>query len=144
MPPSISLIVYAWLASESVARLFLAGIVPGILVAISFILYIRNFGHLGPMPREKRATLCELGKATVEGIPALIAPGIHSGSNRVRFATATEAGVIACGYSILIGLFYRKLKLSALWDALEQSASLAALIMMIIGVSQIMGWLFCL
>ncbi|WP_319413097.1 TRAP transporter large permease [uncultured Cohaesibacter sp.] len=142
VPPSISLIVYAWLASESVARLFLAGIVPGILVAISFILYIRTLAIWVPMPREKRATLCELGKATVEGIPALIAPGIILGAIVFGFATATEAGVIACGYSILIGLFYRKLKLSALWDALEQSASLAALIMMIIGVSQIMGWLF--
>ena len=110
VPPSISLIVYAWLASESVARLFLAGILPGILVALSFILYIRFLAIWVPMPREPRATARGLLKATVEGIPALVAPGIILGSIVFGFATATEAGVIACGYSVLIGLFYRKLR----------------------------------
>lgn len=142
VPPSISLIVYAWLASESVARLFLAGIVPGILVAVAFICYIRVLAHFVPMPREKRATAPEIGRAALEGIPALVAPGIIMGAIIFGFATATEAGVIACGYSILIGLWYRTLTWDGLWTAITESATLASLIMMIIGVSQIMGWLF--
>ncbi|MER5172401.1 TRAP transporter large permease [Thioclava sp. GXIMD2076] len=142
VPPSISLIVYAWLANESVARLFLAGIVPGILVALSFILYIRVVSTWTPMPRENRATLRQVGTSAMEGIPALIAPGIILGAIVFGFATATEAGVIACGYSILIGLFYRSLTARGIWDALASSARLSALIMMIIGFSQIMGWLF--
>ncbi|ATI41148.1 C4-dicarboxylate ABC transporter permease [Pacificitalea manganoxidans] len=142
VPPSISLIVYAWLANESVARLFLAGIVPGILVALSFILYIRVVSTWTPMPREPRATFRQFGTAALEGIPALVAPGIILGAIIFGFATATEAGVIACGYSILIGLCYRSLSWKAAWDALAESAVLSALIMMIIGFSQIMGWLF--
>lgn len=142
VPPSISLIVYAWLANESVARLFLAGIVPGILVALSFILYIRVVSTWTPMPREPRATFRQFGTAALEGIPALVAPGIILGAIIFGFATATEAGVIACGYSILIGLCYRSLSWEAAWDALAESAVLSALIMMIIGFSQIMGWLF--
>lgn len=142
VPPSISLIVYAWLANESVARLFLAGIVPGILVALSFILYIRVVSTWTPMPREPRATLKEFRQAVIEGLPAIVAPGIILGAIIFGFATATEAGVIACGYSLLIGLFYRTVSWSGTWKALEESAILSALIMMIIGFSQIMGWLF--
>ena len=142
VPPSISLIVYAWLANESVARLFLAGIVPGILVAVSFIAYIRVIAIWVPMPREPRADLKGIGRAALEGIPALVAPAIIMGAIVFGFATATEAGVIACGYSLLIGLFYRSLNAKAVWNALVESTVLSALIMMIIGFSQIMGWLF--
>ncbi|AEQ50875.1 TRAP transporter large permease [Pelagibacterium halotolerans] len=142
IPPSISLIVYAWLANESVSRLFLAGIIPGILVAISFIAYIRIISIWTPMPREEKVGLAGIGKATLEGLPALVAPGIILGAIIFGFATATEAGVIACAYSILIGLFYKSLTWKALWHALTESAVLSSLIMMIIGFSQIMGWLF--
>ncbi len=142
VPPSISLIVYAWLANESVARLFLAGIVPGILVALSFILYIRTLAIWVPMPREPRATMQQVGRSAIDGFPALVAPAIILGSIVFGFATATEAGVIACGYSIMIGLMYRSLSTQGLWDALCDSAMLSALIMMIIGFSQVMGWLF--
>jgi len=142
VPPSISLIVYAWLADESVARLFLAGVIPGFLVALCFLAYIRILAIFVPMPKEARASLRELGKATAEGIPALIAPAIILGSIVFGIATATEAGVIACCYSLLIGFFYRRLTFAAVWGALRESATLSALIMMIIGFSQIMGWLF--
>ncbi|WOI58326.1 TRAP transporter large permease [Palleronia sp. LCG004] len=142
VPPSISLIVYAWLANESVARLFLAGIVPGILVAASFIAYIRVVSIWVPMPREPRADLKGIGRAAIEGLPALVAPAIIMGAIVFGFATATEAGVIACAYSLLIGLAYRSLDMKKLWTAFVESTVLSALIMMIIGFSQIMGWLF--
>ena len=142
VPPSISLIVYAWLANESVARLFLAGIVPGILVACSFIAYIRILSIWQPMPREKPTTAGQLARAVAEGIPALVAPAIILGAIVFGFATATEAGVVACVYSIAVGLAYRRMNLRLLWKALAESALLSALIMMIIGASQTMGWLF--
>ncbi|MGV8831582.1 MAG: TRAP transporter large permease [Devosia sp.] len=142
VPPSISLIVYAWLANESVARLFLAGIVPGLLVAFSFVVYIRVMSIFVPMPREKRANRQELFKAVIEGVPALVAPGIILGSIVFGVATATEAGVIACAYSLLIGILYRRVTVAVVWKALTESATLSALIMMIIGFSQIMGWVF--
>lgn len=142
VPPSISLIVYAWLANESVARLFLAGIVPGLLVAFSFVVYIRVLSAFVPMPREKRASRQELIKAVVEGVPALVAPGIILGSIVFGIATATEAGVIACAYSLFIGILYRRVTFAVVWKALSESATLSALIMMIIGFSQIMGWVF--
>lgn len=142
VPPSISLIVYAWLANESVARLFLAGIVPGLLVAVSFIAYIRVLSIWVPMPREKPASFAQLKQAILEGIPALIAPGIILGSILFGFATATEAGVVACCYTVLIGLAYRTINLKMLAESLVESAILSALIMMIIGVSATTGWIF--
>ncbi len=142
VPPSISLIVYAWLANESVARLFLAGIVPGLLVAFSFIAYIRVLSIWQPMPREAPATAKQLGKAILEGIPALLAPAIILGAIVFGFATATEAGVVACVYSIAVGCAYRVVNFKMLAKALIDSALLSALIMMIIGASQTMGWIF--
>jgi tripartite ATP-independent transporter DctM subunit len=142
VPPSISLIVYAWLANESVARLFLAGIVPGVLVALSFIAYIRVLCIFKPMPREAPASMDSLRRAILEGVPALVAPGIILGAIVFGFATATEAGVIACVYTLGIGLVYRTLTFKILWTSLCESASLSALIMMIIGASQTMGWIF--
>ena len=142
VPPSISLIVYAWLANESVARLFLAGIVPGLLVAFSFIAYIRVLSIWKPMPREAPATAKQLVRAILEGIPALFAPAIILGAIVFGFATATEAGVVACVYSIAVGCAYRVVTFRMLGKALVESALLSALIMMIIGASQTMGWLF--
>lgn len=142
VPPSISLIVYAWLANESVARLFLAGIVPGILVALSFIAYIRVLCIFKPMPREAPRTMATFRHAMIEGLPALVAPSIILGAIVFGFATATEAGVIACVYTLCVGLAYRVLTFDMVWKSLVESALLSALIMMIIGASQTMGWLF--
>lgn len=142
VPPSISLIVYAWLANESVARLFLAGIVPGLLVAASFIAYIRVMCEFQDMPREEPKNVTQIKHAILDGIPALIAPCIILGAIIFGFATATEAGVIACVYTLIVGAFYRAVSFNMLWTALKESALLSALIMMIIGASQTMGWLF--
>ncbi|KZM49078.1 TRAP transporter large permease [Labrenzia sp. OB1] len=142
VPPSISLIVYAWLANESVARLFLAGIVPGVLVAASFIAYIRVMCVFQEMPREEPRSMASIKHAVLQGIPALVAPAIILGAIIFGFATATEAGVIACVYTLLVGLAYRVLTFDMLWNSLKESALLSALIMMIIGASQTMGWLF--
>ena len=122
--------------------LFLAGIVPGILVALSFIAYIRVLCIFKPMPREAPRTMATFRHAMIEGLPALVAPSIILGAIVFGFATATEAGVIACVYTLCVGLAYRVLTFDMVWKSLVESALLSALIMMIIGASQTMGWLF--
>ena len=80
----------------------------------------------------------------MDGIAALVAPGIILGAIVTGYTTATEAGVLACAYSLLLGIVYRTLTFSKLWDATTRTLKVTAVIMMIIGFSHVMGWLLAI
>ncbi len=144
IPPSISLVIYAYLSGTSVGRLFLAGIVPGLLVGLSLMLFNRWLAVRRNYPREPRASLREVLRSARDGIAALVAPAIILGAILTGYTTASEAGVLACGYSLLLGVVYRTLSLRALWDALTDTMLITAVIMIIIGFSHVMGWLLAI
>jgi len=144
IPPSISLVIYAFLSNTSVARLFLAGIVPGILIGMSLMIFNRVIAKKRDFPREPRASLGKILRTAVDGIAALVAPGIILGAIVTGYTTATEAGVLACAYSLLLGLVYRTLTLEKLWRTLTDTMLITAVIMIIIGYSQVMGWLLAI
>ena len=116
IPPGIGLIIYGYLADVSVGRLFIGGIVPGLLLCATLMLTVhivsRRRGYL-PL-RERRASLPELGRATLQATGALsivlfILLGIRHG-----IFTPTEAGAMTVVYALLVGAFWhRELK----WDA---------------------------
>lgn len=144
IPPSIAFIVYAWLSSTSVARLFLAGLLPGILLGIVLMIYIRIIAKPQGFPRERRATPRELMRATIYGLPALGAPAIILIGIIEGVTTVTEAGVLACSYSLLLGFFYRTLTLEKLWFAITETTIITSVIMMILGFSAVMSWLLAI
>jgi tripartite ATP-independent transporter DctM subunit len=144
IPPSIALVIYGFLANTSVGRLFLGGIVPGILIGISLMLFNRYMAAKHDFPREPKATLREVGSHAVDGIAALAAPGIILGAITFGFTTPTEAGVLACAYSVLLGALYKTLDAKRLWQAITDSMRVTAMIMMIIGFSHGMGWLLAI
>ena len=141
IPPSISLVVYAFLSDTSVARLFLAGIVPGILIGASLMLFNRTIAERRGFPREPRASFKHIMRTAVDGIAALIAPGIILGAIVTGYTTATEAGVLACAYSLLLGMVYRTITFKRLWEAITDTMLITSVIMIIVGYSQVMGWL---
>ncbi len=144
IPPSISLVIYAFLSNTSVARLFLAGIVPGLLIGSALMIFNRLIAERRGFPREPRASLRTIGASAVDGILALVAPGVILGAIVTGFTTATEAGVLACAYSLLLGMFYRTLTWAKLWKALTDTMLITAVIMIIIGYSTVMGWLLAI
>ena len=144
IPPSIGLVVYAFLSGVSVARLFLAGIVPGILVGLSLMLFNRWIAVRRDFPREERASLATVLRTGVDGIAALIAPAIIIGALLTGFTTASEAGVLACMYAILVGLIYRELSWRRFWHALTETMLITSVIMIIIGFSTVLGWLMAI
>jgi tripartite ATP-independent transporter DctM subunit len=144
IPPSIALVIYGYLADTSIGRLFLGGIIPGILIGVSLMLWNRFLAMRHDFPREPRATLREIGSHAVDGIAALMAPGIILGAIITGYTTATEAGVLACAYSLLLGAIYRTLDRKKLWKAITDSMKVTAMIMMIIGFSHVMGWLLAI
>jgi tripartite ATP-independent transporter DctM subunit len=141
IPPSIALVIYGFLANTSIGRLFLGGLVPGFLIGLSLMLFNRYLATRHNFPREPKATFKEIRGHAVDGFAALAAPGIILGAITFGFTTPTEAGVLACCYSILLGAFYKTLDQKRLWKAITDSMRV---IMMIIGFSHGMGWLLAI
>lgn len=144
IPPSIGLVVYAFLAQQSIERMFLAGLIPGILVGLALMTYIRIRAQFEDFPTQRRATPREVVATARHGFLALVAPAIILGSILFGFVTATEAGVLACLYCIGIGIWYRELTLRGFYQALSDTAMMTAVIMIIISFSIAMGWLLAI
>lgn len=144
IPPSIGLVLYAFLAQQSVERMFLAGLIPGVLVGLSLMIYVRVVAQFREFPTQPRAPLREVTGTAKHGILALIAPAIILGSIMFGFVTATEAGVLACLYCIAIGIWYRELTVRSFFEALSDTAMMTAVIMIIISFSIAMGWLLAI
>lgn len=143
IPPGIGLILYAYLANESVGRLFLAGIIPGILLCFGLMAVVgvisRKRGYRSN--RERKASWSEAGTALRKSAWALVIPvGIISG---IRFGlfTPTEAGALAVVYSVLFGLFaYGDLKVADFPQILVESVLSTSVVMLIICSSKAFGF----
>lgn len=144
IPPSIGLVLYAFLAQQSIERMFLAGFVPGILVGLSLMIYVRVVAQFKNFPTQTRASSRQVVATAKHGFLALVAPAIILGSIFFGFVTATEAGVLACLYCIVIGIWYRELTLASFFQALTDTAMMTAVIMIIISFSIAMGWLLAI
>ncbi|WP_306118542.1 MULTISPECIES: TRAP transporter large permease [unclassified Roseitalea] len=141
IPPSVGLLVYAFLAQQSVERMFLAGLVPGILVGLSLMVFNRVLAVRGDFPVEKRATPAAVVRTGRDGLLALVAPAIILGGILFGLTTATEAGVLACMYGLFVGFLYRTLTPKVIWRVLTDTMMMTSVIMIIIGFSIAMGWL---
>ncbi|WP_346795894.1 TRAP transporter large permease [Halomonas sp. Bachu 37] len=144
LPPSIALVVYGWLANVSIGALFMAGLVPGILMALLLMGMTVIMGATGkvkmpaPTPFDKREVI-RTGKRAVLPLlmPAIIVGGIWSG-----FFSPTEAGAVASLYAVILGgLVYRDLKLADLYLAFRRTLMFSAVILLIIAVSSFYGWI---
>ena len=141
IPPSIPMVLYALVSNTSIGSLFLAGIVPGLLMGAvlmgmnALISRRRNFGQEDAVP------LRELPKVTARATPALLMPvilltGIYSG-----ITTPTEAAAIAALYALIVAKgLYRALKLRSLVDVFVDSARSAASVGLVIGASMILTY----
>jgi len=144
IPPSIGLVIYAFLAQQSIERMFLAGLIPGILVGLALMIYVRIRASFEEFPTQRRATMREVGGSARHGFAALMAPAIILGSIMFGIVTATEAGVLACLYCILLGIWYRELTVKSFFSALSDTAMMTSVIMIIIAFSIAMGWLLAI
>lgn len=144
IPPSVPLVVYAFLSNTSVARMFLAGIVPALVVAAALMLFNRFLATRQEFPRQKRASLREIWGHVLDGAAALAAPGIIMVGVLSGATTAAEAGILACCYTLLLGALYRTLDWRRLWEAASETMLITSVIMIIIGFANAMGWLLAI
>lgn len=142
IPPSIILVVYAQLASVSTGRLFLAGILPGLVMAgclslIVFVLVRRRAAAGDPLPR---ASVGEILRRARDGVFALFAPAIIVGGMTLGIVTPSESGVLAVCYSLLLGVVYGSLSFRLLVRSLHEAALFSGAILLIIAASGAFGW----
>lgn len=144
LPPSIALVVYGWLANVSIGGLFMAGLLPGILMALLLMgmtVLLSASGRVvmpKPTPFDAREVV-RTGKRAILPLmmPAIIVGGIWGG-----FFTPTEAGAIASLYAIILGgLIYRDLNWKDLFNAFSRTLMFSAVILLIIAVSSFYGWI---
>lgn len=142
IPPSIPMIVYAFVAGVSVAELFIAGIVPGLLFGIGLMAWSAYVGRRrGWDLGGERAGFGELARSFVDALPALLVPAIILGGIFGGIFTATEAASVAVIYALVVGLFvYRDLKIADLPEIVLQSFVTSATVLIVIGAATALAW----
>jgi tripartite ATP-independent transporter DctM subunit len=140
IPPSIPFVLYGALAGVSVSKLFLAGFIPGILMAIALMVTIGLSAKSYGLPKVKRATFRELLQSSKAAFLPLMAPVIVIGGILTGIFTPTEAAVVACLYALFLGFLYRDMQLKDLpqvfWTSIQQTARL----MFIFAAAGFFGW----
>lgn len=142
IPPSIPFVIYGSLANVSVGALFLAGIVPGVLMGLGLMLVIAFVAKRQNLPMgEARPPIGESMKIAGAAAPALAMPPLVLGGIFLGFVTPTEAAVVAAGYAFLLGRFwYGELSMRDLPDLLWESGRQTAQVMFIIAAAAPFGW----
>jgi C4-dicarboxylate transporter DctM subunit len=143
IPPSIALIIYGIIAEESIPRLFLAGVMPGILEGALYIAWIAWYSRRRGFGGGRRATLAETLRATGKATPAFCLPFIILGGIYSGFVTVTEAAALAAVVSIIISLFiYKGVTTRELIPITAEAMKAAGMIMFIITTAIVLGnWL---
>jgi len=137
IPPSGIMIIYAYVMGESVAALFLAGIVPGILVGVGLMVVVSWMADRYDFPvATRRYSWSERGTASLKAFFPLMTPVIILGGILGGVFTPTEAAAVAVGYAIFIGLFIMKsLRLGDLPEVLARAAMTSAVVLLLVGAA---------
>jgi len=142
IPPSIGFIVFGVAANVSISQLFLAGIAPGIMMAMSLVVAWWIVSRKDKLKTSPRTSMRERGKAFVDGFFALLMPVMILGGIKWGIVTPTEAAVLAAVYAFVIGMFvYRELRPSMLYGILLRAAKTTAVVMFLVAAALVSAWL---
>lgn len=142
IPPSIALVVFGAVANISISGLFMAAILPGVMMGVSLIITWRIISRDGKFEQLERKSRAEVLAALWRALPALVLPVVVIGGLRVGVFTPTEAAVIATVYAAIVGGFvYRELTVKSFYEALVDAGKTSAVVMFLIGTSMVSAWL---
>lgn len=142
IPPSILMVVWGGLMTVSIGGLFLAGVIPGMLVAASQMITVYIYAKIYNYPIYSRSTFKEATLAIIQAILPLMTPMIIVGGIVIGLFTPTEASAIAVFYSLILGLvIYHSIKIKDVPKVLYESARFAAISLFCVGTASAFGWL---
>lgn len=143
IPPSIPLILYGLVANVSIIDLFVAGILPGVMLAVGMFAAVWVIAGRKNLPRAPlEGGFAAFRKDIVAAIPAMLMPVFVIGTLRFGIATPTEVSVLAVAYAFFIsGLIYRDLSVAIVWRACIETAVMTGAVMFIIMASSTIQWL---
>jgi tripartite ATP-independent transporter DctM subunit len=142
IPPSILMVIYAWQANVSLGDLFIAGLIPGVIMAVAMMLVIGITAHRRGFPKDATFGVDKLWHAFKEALWALAMPILILVGFRIGVFTATEIAAVACAYSLFVGLFvYRTLSWKGLPAILLTTGRETAAILVIAAGAAPFGWI---
>lgn len=142
LPPSNTFIVYSLVSQTSIAALFMAGVGPGLIWSLVCIVMVALYAKRHPELRStmERPTIKQALVVFLRALPALLMIVVVIGGILAGYFTATESAVIAVLYSLVLGLIQRSLPLKSLPGIILEAAKVTGIIMLLIGMSGILGW----
>jgi tripartite ATP-independent transporter DctM subunit len=142
IPPSIAFIIFGVAANVSITALFMGGIVPGLLMAMSLVVAWAIVSRRDNVPSLPRRTGRERLAATLRAGWALVMPVIILGGIRFGVFTPTEAAVVAAVYAMFVGMvIYRELKPAALFRVFLSAAKMTAVVLFLVSAALVTSWL---
>ena len=143
IPPSIPIVIYAVLAQESIGTLFIAGVVPGLLLGLCLMITIYYLARKHDWPDGESFDFAQIGKTFAKALPGLLTPVIIIGGIVSGIFTATEAALVASVYALLLGVFYyQSISLEEFYEVSKDTFTDTASIVIIIGFANLYAfWL---
>ncbi len=142
IPPSIPMILYCLVMNTSVARIFMAGILPGLLIGFFLMVYTYFMARKHNWRIENKASIRDLARTAKEGIWALLLPLIVLGGIYSGMFTPTEAAAVSVVYALFVELFiYKEFKFSQITDICQEAAVLSACLLFILSTAMTFIWL---
>ena len=140
IPPSTGMVLYAMMAEESVGTLFIAGVVPGIIMAAAMCLIVYITAKRRNYPISPRVTWKERGRALWRAVPALLSPVILLSGILLGIFSATEASVVCCLYSLFLGIFiYKELSPKGLYNVFLDTLKSSGMVMALVTFSMLLA-----
>lgn len=141
IPPSIPLVIYAFVAEQSVGRLFLGGLIPGLIMGIALMGLVYVISKRRHYPVEERYNFRQKLKATILALPSLVTPLLLLSGIGFGIVTPTEGAVVAGIYGLLIGfLIHHELDFKKLYHALYRTTINSATVLIIIACASTLAW----
>ncbi len=141
-PPSIPMVIYAMLSGASIGKLFMGGMVPGIMLALFLMIYVAFISNKRKYPRGVKMPFREFLSVSLKAVPALFTVVVLLGGIYSGVITPTEAGALAATYAIIVSIvIYRNFSGAKLWKIIKKTAANTGTLALLAGTSLLFSYI---